>query len=279
MNLCVTTNIHILLVYADGTVVIYPEQNNTLICPGESLHYSCDTSRHNSITWSIQCPGASPRRLSLSSTNSEENISCNDIFHLDIHFIYKSTQSRRYSNITIDLPYLNYSVAKAHQSVKIGCGEGESEDSIIYFYVEIAGVIHFLSQIFGGRWCIWGEGSFPPNWMNLVHSFILSAGFPPFPSNLSYSYGVCNGTHFLTTFNWSNPMESRRSLVESYVLTLTSTDNISRSVVNSNTTSITIPLNYQNMLVYTATVHSSSCGEVLESKNNPSINVTFTQCM
>ncbi len=114
--------------------------------------------------------------------------------------------------------------------------------------------------------------------MNLVHSFILSAGFPPSPSNLSYSYGVCNGTHFLTTFNWSNPMESRRSLAESYVLTLTSTDNISRSVVNSNTTSITIPLNYQSMLVYTATVYSSSCGEVLESKNNPSINVTFTQC-
>ncbi len=148
MNLCVT---HIIL--DGGGTVIYPEQNNTLICPGESLHYSCDISRYNSITWSVQCPGASSRRLSLNFTHSEENISenCNDIFHLDIHFIYKSTQSRTYSNITIDLPYLNYSVAKAHQSVKIGCGEGESEDSIIYYYVEIAGVIHFLSQIFGGR--------------------------------------------------------------------------------------------------------------------------------
>ncbi len=71
-------------------------------------------------------------------------------------------------------------------------------------------------------------------------------------------------------------MESGGSLVESYVLTLTSSDDISSYVVNSNTTSITIPLNYQ---VYTATVHSSSCGEVLESKNNPSINVTFTKCM
>ncbi len=109
-------------------------------------------------------------------------------------------------------------------------------------------------------------------------------GLPPSPSNLSYSYGVCNGTHVLTTFNWSNQMESGRSLIGSYVLTLTSTEfdnqkvNISRSVVNGNTTSITIPLNYQNMSVYTATVHSSSCGEVLESRNNPSINVTFTKC-
>ncbi len=132
----------LLLVYADGTVVIYPEQNNTLICPGESLHYSCHISRYNSITWSVQCPGASPRRFSLSSTHSEENISenCNDVFHLDIHFIYRATQSRTYSSITIDLPYLNYSVAKAHQSVKIGCGEGESEDIIIYYYVEIPGI-------------------------------------------------------------------------------------------------------------------------------------------
>ncbi len=139
MNLGVTTNILILIIDADGTVVINPEQNNTLICPGESLRYSCDISRYNSITWSVQCPGESPRRLSLSSTHSEENRSenCNNIFHLDIHFIYKSTQIRRtYSNITIDVPY---SVAKAHQSVKIGCGEGEYEDSIIYYYVEIPG--------------------------------------------------------------------------------------------------------------------------------------------
>ncbi len=125
---------HIIL-DADGAVVIYPEQNNTLLCPGESLHYSCHISRYNSITWSVQCPGASPRRFSLSSAHSEENRSenCNDIFHLDIHSIYKSTQSRTYSNITINVPYLNYSVAKARQSVKIGCGEGESEESIIYY--------------------------------------------------------------------------------------------------------------------------------------------------
>ncbi len=103
-------------------------------------------------------------------------------------------------------------------------------------------------------------------------------GLPPSPSNLSYTYGVCNGTHVLTTFNWSNQMESGRSLIGSYVLILTSTESEVRSVVNGNTTSITIPLNYQNMFVYTATVHSSSCGEVLESRNNPSINVTFTKC-
>ncbi len=106
-------------------------------------------------------------------------------------------------------------------------------------------------------------------------------GLPLSPSNLSYSYGDCNGTHVLTTFNWSNQIESGRSLIGSYILTLTSTesdDDEARSVVNDNTTSITIPLNYQNMSVYTATVHSSSCGEVLESRNNPSINVTFSKC-
>ncbi len=109
----------------------------------------------------------------------------------------------------------------------------------------------------------------------------MPVGLPPSPSNLSYSHGVCNGTHVLTMFNWSNQMESGRSLIWSYVLTLTSTesdDEEARSVVNGNTTSITIPLNYQNMSVYTATVHSRSCGEVLESRNNPSMNVTFSEC-
>ncbi len=115
----------------------------------------------------------------------------------------------------------------------------------------------------------------------------MHVGLPPSPSNLSYSYGVCNGTHVLTTFNWSNQRESGRSLIWSYVLTLTSTESdneevnnfiTSRSVVNGNTTSITILLDYQNMSVYTATIYSSSCKEVLESKNDPSVNVTFTKC-
>ncbi len=114
----------------------------------------------------------------------------------------------------------------------------------------------------------------------------MPVGLPPSPSNLSYSYGVCNDTHVLTTFNWSNQVESGRSLWGNYILTLTSTESdneevyISRYVVNGNTTSrsISIPLDYQNMSVYTATVHSSSCGEVLESRNNPSVNVTFSKC-
>ncbi len=66
----------------------------------------------------------------------------------------------------------------------------------------------------------------------------MPVGLPPSPSNLSYSHGGCNGTHVLTMFNWSNQMESGRSLIGSYVLTLTSTesdDEEARSVVNGNT--------------------------------------------
>ncbi len=45
---------------------------------------------------------------------------------------------------------------------------------------------------------------------------IMHVGLPSSPSNLSYSYRVCNGTHVLTAFNWSNQMESGRSLIEGY---------------------------------------------------------------
>ncbi len=253
----------LLLLDGDGTVVINPEQNNTLICPGESLHYSCDVSGNISITWSVLCPGKTQTdgtTFSLRSTQTEDNgsVNCNSIsntFKLDIYLTYTTTQRGAHSNITIGVPSLNYFVIKA-QSVKIGC------EDVIYRYVEVPGMYYILIHDY------------------LIEIIIIPVGLPPSPSNLSYSYGDCNDTHVLITFNWSNQMESGRSLIWSYILTLTSTESeVNRSVVNGNTTSITIPLDYQNMLVYTATVHSSSCGEVLESRNNPSVNVTFTKCM
>ncbi len=232
-----------------------------MICPGEPFHYSCHISENISITWSVLCPGQTQefsRTFSLTSTFAERNrsVNCNNTFKLDFHLTYATTQRGAHSNIAIDVPSLNYSVIKA-QSVKIGC------EDVIYRYVEVPGMyIH--------------------DTLLLMEITIVHVGLPPSPSNLSYSCGVCNGTHVLTTFNWSNQMESRRSLIGSYVLTLTSIESevniISRSVVNGNTTSITILLDYQNTLVYTATVHSSCCGEVLESRNNPSVNVTFTKC-
>ncbi len=229
------------------------------------MHYSCHVSGNFSITWGIQCPGqrqTSSNTFSLRSTYTEDNelLNCDynsNSFKLDLHLTYTTTQRGAHSNITIRVPWLDYSVIKL-QSVKIGC-----EDFVSYRYVEIPGM------------------SMMHNTLLLIIVRYTYVGLPPSPSNLSYSYGVCNATHVLTTFNWSNQKESR-SLIGSYVLTLTSTESevniISRSVVNGNTTSITILLDYQIMLVYTATVYSSSCGEVLESRSNPSVNVTFTKC-
>ncbi len=134
---------HVLVIIldADGTVVINPEQNNTLICPGESFHYSCHVSGNISITWSVLCPGQRPgssRTLSVTSTQTEHNrlVNCNynsNTFNLDFHLTYTTTQRGAHSNITIGVPSLNYSVIKA-QSVNIGC-----EDSI-YRYVEVPGM-------------------------------------------------------------------------------------------------------------------------------------------
>ncbi len=123
---------------AGGTIVINPEQNNTLICPGESLHYSCHVPGNISITWSVQCPGQTQASsLSLSSAQTEDNrsVNCNfnsNMFDLDLHLTYTTTQQGAHSNITIDVPSLNYSVIRA-QSVKVGC-----EDSM-YRYVEVPG--------------------------------------------------------------------------------------------------------------------------------------------
>ncbi len=124
--------VHVLVILIDGggTAVINPEQNNTLICPGESLHYSCHVSGNISITWSVLCPGQTQApSLSLSYEQTEDNrsVNCNfnsNMFDLDLHLTYTTTQRGAHSNITIDVPSLNYSVIRA-QSVKIGC-----EDSI-----------------------------------------------------------------------------------------------------------------------------------------------------
>ncbi len=137
---------HVLLIDADGTVVINPEQNNTLICPGESFHYSCQVSGNISITWSVLCPGQRQERsesISLTSEQTEDNRSknCNfnsNTFQLDLHLTYTTTQREAQSNITIDVPSLNYSVIKA-QSIKIGC-----EDRI-YRYVEVPGMYSYIA--------------------------------------------------------------------------------------------------------------------------------------
>ncbi len=118
-------HIPVILIDADGNIVLNPEQNNTLICPGESLHYSCHVSGNISITWSVQCPGQRPHSLSVTSEQTEDNrlINCDyniDSFKLDLHLTYTTTRRGAHSNITIDVPSLNYSVIKA-QSVKIGC--------------------------------------------------------------------------------------------------------------------------------------------------------------
>ena len=63
------------LLDAGGTVVINSEQNNTLICPGESLHYSCLVPGNISITWSVLCPGQRQElseSISLTSTQTED---------------------------------------------------------------------------------------------------------------------------------------------------------------------------------------------------------------
>ncbi len=77
---------------AGGTVVINPEQNNTLICPGESFHYSCDVSGNISITWSVQCPGQRPgssRTLSVTSTQTEHNRSVNCNYNVQQHIQFR----------------------------------------------------------------------------------------------------------------------------------------------------------------------------------------------
>ncbi len=128
---------------AGGTVVINPEQNNTLICPGESLHYSCHVSGNISITWRVLCPGETQTdgtTFSLRSAQTEDNgsVNCNSIsntFKLDIYLTYTTTQRGAHSNITIDVPSLNYFVLKV-QSVKIGC------EDVIYRYVEVPGTYY-----------------------------------------------------------------------------------------------------------------------------------------
>ncbi len=135
-----TNNFIVILIDAGGTVVINPEQNNTLICPGESFHYLCHVSRNSSITWSVLCPGqrqGSSRTLSVTSTQTEHNrsVNCNynsNAFNLDFHLTYTTTQRGAHSNITIDVTSWNYSVIEA-QIVRIVC-----EDRI-YRYVEVLG--------------------------------------------------------------------------------------------------------------------------------------------
>ncbi len=69
-------------------------------------------------------------------TGYNGSINCkynNNAFNLDFHLTYTTTQRGAHSNITIDVPSLNYSSIKT-QSVKIGC-----EDFVSYRYVEIPG--------------------------------------------------------------------------------------------------------------------------------------------
>ncbi len=139
-------HVPVIILDAGGTVVINPEQNNTLICPGESFHYSCHVPGNISITWSVLCPGQRQElseSISLTSTQTEDNRSTNcnynsNTFQLDFHLTYTTTQRGAHSNITIDVLNLNYSVIKA-QSVKIGC-----EDRI-YRYVEIPGMYSYIA--------------------------------------------------------------------------------------------------------------------------------------
>ncbi len=135
-----TNRYFVIIIDAGGIVVINPEQNNTLICPGESFHYSCHVSGNFSITWSVQSPGEKPITFSLRHGQTENNyngsLNCNfnsNMFDLEIYLTYTTTQRGAHSNITIGVPSLNYFVITA-QSVKIGC-----EDSI-YRYVEVPGM-------------------------------------------------------------------------------------------------------------------------------------------
>ncbi len=78
--------------------------------------------------------------FSIRSAQAEDgrSLNCNSInntFKLDICLTYTITQRGAHSNITIDVPSLNYFVIKA-QSVKIGC-----EDRI-YRYVEVSGTYY-----------------------------------------------------------------------------------------------------------------------------------------
>ncbi len=119
-----------------------------MICPGESFHYSCHVSGNISITWSVKCPGQRSHSLSVTSEQTEDNrlLNCDynsNSFKLDLHLTYTTTQRGAHSNITIDVPSLNYSVVKA-QSVKIGC-----EDTI-YRYVEVPGIakdVHIMEYV------------------------------------------------------------------------------------------------------------------------------------
>ncbi len=72
MNILAIVHIPVILIDADGNIVLNPEQNNTLICPGESFHYSCHVSGNISITWSVQCPGQRPDFSKSLSVTSEQ---------------------------------------------------------------------------------------------------------------------------------------------------------------------------------------------------------------
>ncbi len=127
-----------------------------MICPGESLHYSCHISGNFSITWSVQCPGqtqASSLSLNTAQTEDNRSVNCNFNIDLDLHLTYTTTQRGAHSNITIDVPSLNYSVIKA-QSVKIGC-----EDRI-YRYVEVPGT-YYIYYANGDNNCACRFATFP----------------------------------------------------------------------------------------------------------------------
>ena len=124
-----------------ATVTLSGEER-TLACPGEPVHYTCTSSRVNSITWDLTCqdqqaPYTPSVNMEMNTTN--DYLPCTSanggMVSYDLTLTFASDDSTTESNISITVLEIADSVTHLN-SLKISC---ESQDS--YKYLDVTGTI------------------------------------------------------------------------------------------------------------------------------------------
>ena len=114
-------------------------EERILACPREPDHYTCISSRVNSITWSFLCQDQLPPAFTFSVgvSNIHDQFSCTSanggMVSYDLTLTYASNDSTTESNISITVLEIADTVTHLN-SLRISC---ESQDS--YKYLDVTG--------------------------------------------------------------------------------------------------------------------------------------------
>ena len=116
------------------------EEERTLACPGQPVHYTCISPRVSSITWHLLCQDQQPpaSTFSVGVNNTHDHLLCtsaeNEVMvSYDFTLTYASNDSTIESNISITVLEIADSVTHLN-SLRISC---ESQDS--YKYLDVTG--------------------------------------------------------------------------------------------------------------------------------------------